>query len=374
MALTIACATCRKQLVLPESLLDQMVSCPSCHTAFSVADQSGKLSIRLPGQELLPAVPRPAEEIPTVLPAPGRAPFVPLSTGPRPFVFRVKVTDDPEKLLVGTLQARISNAGLELRDPNDCVYPIPVGSQADYLGGNVLRVSLSGRSITLRITQRACQQSRLAEDIVLFLGQKRTVPRLKDYRPRLAPRLAAWLPLLAAICVLPFGIGGWIGALTWLGLGTVLSFISWLMMRNEARPLPRRFVRLSVAWCVGIVILGPLVPGVLYVRREYFPPPIVWRGYVSSDGLWHARMPGQPTVVKKPLFDNTGKANQPIPARWEVAFVQLPPYRAAFEVWQSDLPVEEFDATTTEAHFDKIRDDFLQAHPLMEKSSDWESP
>jgi hypothetical protein len=153
MSLTIACSACRKQLALPEGLLGQLVSCPGCHHAFTVIDEAGRLSIHVQGSErAIPAIPVNYDDIPTVLPAPPRAPYVPGARAPRPFVFRVFVIEDPDNRVDGSMHARISASGLELRDKRDLVYRISPGCESRYLGRNVFEVTLDGKPIKIRVS------------------------------------------------------------------------------------------------------------------------------------------------------------------------------------------------------------------------------
>jgi hypothetical protein len=350
MPMTIACTKCAKQLHLPESLLGQLVSCPSCHTTFTVADNNGRVSVRSLGDPE-PSAPLP---VPRARPVEPR-PFLPVSahtSAPRPFVFRVLVLHDPERTLVGPAQARVSTAGLELRDRDGRIFDVSIGDPAEHLAGNRLRVRVNGRDITVQIVQRACQQAKLAQDLALFLNGKREVLRLADYRPRRAMWSLVLVPVVGALVMACAGLGGWVGAVTWIGMGLVFCVVTGLVVRNEAMTLQRRLVWTCVVWGIGLLLLVPAVPIVLALHRNFDTPRLTWQTVLSDDGKWQALMPAWPTRMNRPLFGNFAAPN------FDGQATELPRNRGTFEIWHRDLTPDE-KAQPLDVHFLQVRAHYM---------------
>jgi hypothetical protein len=362
MALTIACATCGKQLRLPEMLVGQLVACPSCHKSFTVTDNSGVLNVQ-------PAL----EDIPAVLPAPrasARPPGPLADPASRPadaraFIFRVVVVHDPQRRLFGDLQARASATGLELRARDDRLYHFPVGTPARHVGGNVFRVELDGREVALRIVQRQCQQAHLAQDIVKFLNGQRPALRLADYVPRKAVALLALVPLLLPAVAIGAWVGGTLGVFAWLLLGLVLVLISWCILRNEARTYRRRLAVAGLVWAVSLVLVVPLAAVVNYYNAQVEAPRLTWRQYTSPDGRWQASMPGNIVLERRPLPGGV------LAATFDVARVQLPASRGSFEVWATEYTPNEFDVLGAEARFGEIRSTLLSYDGTLRSTGEW---
>src|SRR4051794_3516965 len=79
MPMNIGCPGCRKQLRLPESLVGQTCSCPSCRSTFTVLDQAGRVSV----QPLLPdGSPEPLPEVVPVRRPGAPPPEAPGAAGP----------------------------------------------------------------------------------------------------------------------------------------------------------------------------------------------------------------------------------------------------------------------------------------------------
>jgi hypothetical protein len=350
MPLVISCATCTKQLRLPETLIGQLVCCPGCQTEFVVRDDSGRLNIQ-PAAAPAFAPPQPPQEapddIPVVRPAPQQAQqrrppltSTPLAGGERgrgegdgkafkPFTFIVAVVWDPERRLRGELLARVSPYGLQLRDRDDKEYHMPVGTRARYMGANRFMIDLGSRDLTLRVAKRNCQQAKLARHLAAFLNRQRPELRENDYLSAGPARWLALIPLLVvSLFFLPRGGNGW-GIMLILAVAAATGLVNFLLLRSTSLALRWRLGGTLGLWVLIAAGVMPLTYVTVRAINQKSNQPLSLRPQYASDGSWQATMPGKPDYRRKWLNMAGG-------TMFTVETVDLPWNRGKFEILDSD--------------------------------------
>ena len=68
-----------------------------------------------------------------------------------PIEFGVRVKNDPNRLLKGLFQGKVTTNGLGLRQKNQDI-AIPVGNAVEYLGKNRLSLAVEGRQVEIEVT------------------------------------------------------------------------------------------------------------------------------------------------------------------------------------------------------------------------------
>ena len=262
MSAAITCASCKRPLRVPESVLGQTVQCPLCMNEFvAQTDPAAEAAARAaepPGRAARPQpvaagrAETPAESAPLaeiIEEHPGSAAPIleavppPAAPGGGPkgaFVFPVIVTHDPDRILHGPMDGELTAEGLYLRKTHQPPAFAAVGALAHYLGTNRLVVTVEGREVELVVKKPWASNYHLAHDTAAFLNAKGPFPDGGAYN---LPRVLYALPALFIafpIAAAPFGLltDGCLGAFLWTVIALVLAGIT-LVVAKQARLRPR---------------------------------------------------------------------------------------------------------------------------------------
>jgi LSD1 subclass zinc finger protein len=307
MSVAITCASCRRPLRVPESLLGKTVRCPLCTDTFTAEPDPAPPppAVQAPGSAEAPGVATacretrppwtaagvgPDEVLDALLVRPARAapPAVSGRDPEKPLTFTAKVKKDPYRAFSGSVRAEVTARGLRLAGGPRAQAFVPVGTPVRYLGGNRLAVPLDDREVEIAVANRTVYRQRLARDVAAFLSGDRELPRPADYRwPWYAYLLwlaPAGLPFLAGSLDAAGEEGGLI--FLWGLLAVFLTFTTYVVIQREkwARRLRLPLAAgLSVAAYAAVVWVGA-------ANSESQVRPSDWQ-YVRSPG-GGVRMPG----------------------------------------------------------------------------------
>ena len=113
MPVRVVCSQCHKQLQVPDQLLGKSVRCLACGAVFVAEEIIDAVLVEEP-VPVVPPVAAPKKPGPPPLPAPGPS-AVPRRRSFPPVEFKAIVKDDPDRVLKGQFQARVTEEGLRLR-------------------------------------------------------------------------------------------------------------------------------------------------------------------------------------------------------------------------------------------------------------------
>ncbi len=306
----ISCASCTRPLRIPSELLGQAVRCPFCTDSFTaVADPNIKLEeaslnrtaasteapVREPGVvALLESEPEPPviEESFTVdLDGPVKV------EPPKPWSTWVFVRSDSDRRLWGEMQAEISGEGLRLvRGRKEL--SVPVGCEATWVGGGLVRVVVGSRTVAFQINKRHVYKRRLAAAVARYLNGDRPMPINKGY----GWPWYQWLMLLAPLGLLGVLIAGELpetdlkplkgcAIFMFAVLGPVLAYALWHI---ERLPVVARWTAASL-----LVVGAYALSGTMYWFGPRLPPAMDtanWNTFAPSEGGYSINMPG-PTLT-----------------------------------------------------------------------------
>ncbi|MBW3540529.1 MAG: hypothetical protein KY476_09670, partial [Planctomycetes bacterium] len=125
--------------------------------------------------------------------------------------FSVGVKSNPPEFARGTFQCRVGDEGLELNRRKKTLFVLPVGSPAEYLGSNKLRVECEGNELTLTVTKFGSYQNALAADLASYLRGEAAAPHAADYRLPWYCYVLSALPLGIPIITVGGAIPGAVG-------------------------------------------------------------------------------------------------------------------------------------------------------------------
>jgi hypothetical protein len=320
MAAAITCASCKRPLRVPQSVLGQLVQCPLCLDEFVAhtdpAAEAAARVVEAPIQR--PARPQPApvpiqkepeesfEEFeegpvwfePAAEVAPSRRP--PRVSAPeRTLSFPVVVTRDPDRILRGRMDAELTADGLYLRKPRQAPAFAAVGGRTHYLGANRLIVTVEGREVELTVVKPWTSVYHLARDTAGFLGGKGDFPNGRAYHVPwilyLLPSLFVALPFAA--CPLGLLTDGCGGAFLWCLIAAVLGGAAFSIVLQ-----PRLTPRTRLIGAGSLVGLGALI----YLLAFIFTPTAsvdasLWRTYMPPDGDFRVKFPGSPRIEEQQI-------------------------------------------------------------------------
>jgi hypothetical protein len=308
----ISCASCTRPLRIPADLVGQTVRCPFCTDAFiAVADPSIKLedapenkaAARADDNEAPPAgfasaavalmEPEPpvVEESFTVDLAGPAKPAAP----PRPWSTWVFVRNDSDRRLWGEMQAEISAEGVRLyRGRKDLI--IPVGCEATWVKGSLVRVVVGSRTVDFQIKKKHIYKSRLAADLAAFLNGEKPMPANKGY----GWPWYQWILLLAPLALIGILIAGELpdtptkglkgfGIVMFGLLGPLLVYWLWHMER----------LRIGARWAgAGVLVGGAFFStALMYFFGPDLPPAAAyasWRTFAPPGARCSVDMPATP--------------------------------------------------------------------------------
>jgi hypothetical protein len=302
----ISCTTCTRPLRIPSTLLGQLVRCPYCIDEFvAVADPHLKLEEKVPNKAvakveepahepvavaLLEPEPPVVEEVFTVdLASPVKPP-----KPPKPWSTWIFVRSDSDRRFWGEMQAEIGSEGLRLyRGRKELL--VPVGCEATWLHGAVLRVVVGSRTVEFQLKKKHIYKSCLAADIAGFLNGDRPMPVNKGY----GWPWYQWLLLLLPLGLLGVVIAGELpetpmkplkgfGIFMLAVLGPLLAYALWHMER----------LRVGVRWTgASLLVAGAYL---LSLSMYWFGPPMAatakWHTYRPPDGSYTISMPAPPVL------------------------------------------------------------------------------
>jgi hypothetical protein len=202
----------------------------------------------------------------------------------RPLAFRVRILRDPQRVLYGSFQARLTDRGLTLSKAGDDDLLLPLGTPARYMGGNCMAVRHDGRNVVLAVTKFGAWRAGLARDLAGFLNGDRGALAARKYR-------LPWYVFLPAL--LPLGIpllarGTWV----WAGLAVAVV----LAAGCAALPLAgwRPALRVGSALVLGAAgylgALACLAIGLIVSAAGT----LAWQDFSSPEGRFSVTMPGTP--------------------------------------------------------------------------------
>ena len=160
----------------------------------------------------------------------------------KPFVVGAAVKTNPLGTLQGNFQCTLTPHGIVFKQGKKLEFLIPVGTRAEYLKANRMRLHLPEYQIEMTVTRMGAYTFRLTRDLVSFLNGQSAVPQWEDYK----------LPgYLWALALLPVGIpimtmGGAIPG----AIGGALVMVTLACLQNEEWSLP---LRIAAALGVSVV-------------------------------------------------------------------------------------------------------------------------
>ena len=144
---------------------------------------------------------------------------------------KLKVKSDPKGVLKGEYLAETDRDRLVLTQGKKRHIEVPVGTDAEYLGGNRFEFDTEDARVNATVSKFGLYQDRLANDLVEFLRGERSEVDLSDYK-------IPWF--LYGLSVLPIGIpiltlGGALPAM--VGVGTAAVCFAVAQKEDLAMPL-----------------------------------------------------------------------------------------------------------------------------------------
>ena len=158
MSIVTTCSHCRTRVRTREDAEGKRAKCPRCGQVFivevpSVEAAADDVPERIATNIRCGFVPRTDRRDPGLEPPDGSGDSI-----ETPVTFKVVINRDSDCELKGAYQAALNSEGLRLSKAKANPYLIPVGTQAEYLGGNTLAVMVNSRRIEAKITKWAAYQ------------------------------------------------------------------------------------------------------------------------------------------------------------------------------------------------------------------------
>jgi hypothetical protein len=320
MASAITCASCKRPLRVPQSILGQLVQCPLCLDEFVAhADPVAEAAARTVEAPIQRAAARP-QPVPTPILDQPEVPLEEFEEGPvwfdpaaevapsrkparvsapgRTLAFPVLVTRDPDRILRGRMDAELTADGLYLRKPRQAPAFAAVGGRTHYLGANRLIVTVEGREVELTVVKPWTSVYHLARDTAGFLGGKGDFPNGRTYDVPwilyVLPSLFVALPFAA--CPLGLLTDGCGGAFLWCLIAAVLGGAAFAIVLQ-----PRLTPRTRLIGAGSLVGLGALIYLLaFFLTPSYGVDASLWRTYMPADGSFRVKVPGSPTINQNP--------------------------------------------------------------------------